>query len=139
MSAKLNLKDLRDFKVLKVLVLETDYYASQTINSYLAWDRRTRVVHLADTIESVVAYVRHADRTEWPDVVVLDALATGTPSELARLVELIENTIPNVLTLVLDRQFNIETIRAVERVGANGYLLRNEIQIRLASAICWAR
>ena len=45
------------FKVLKVLILDTDYYARQAINSYLAWDRRTRVVHLADTLESVVEYM----------------------------------------------------------------------------------
>ena len=38
------------------------------LNSYLAWDRRTRVVHLADTMESVIDYVG-ACRRSWPDVV----------------------------------------------------------------------
>ena len=33
---------------LKVLVMDTDYYALQAINSYLAWDRRTRVTCLAE-------------------------------------------------------------------------------------------
>jgi DNA-binding NarL/FixJ family response regulator len=128
-----------NFRVLKVLVLETDFYARQAINSYLAWDRRTRVVHLADMIDSVVEYVRSVNPTEWPDVVLLDAQAAASPADLARLVELIEDTIPNVMTLVLDRKFNLETVRAIEQAHVNGYLLRNELRIRIASAIWWAR
>lgn len=123
---------------LKVLVLETDFYARQAINSYLAWDRRTRVVHLADTLESVRDYVRAVDRSEWPDVVLLDAQAASTPDELARLVREIEETIPNVMTLVLDRKLNLETLRACAQANVNGYLLRNELRIRVASAIVWA-
>ncbi len=124
---------------LKVLVLETDFYARQAINSYLAWDRRTRVVHLADTLDSVREYVRAVDRSEWPDVVLLDAQAAATPGELARLVHEIEETIPNVMTLVLDRQLNLDTLRACAHANVNGYLLRNELRIRIASAIVWAQ
>ncbi len=124
---------------LKVLVLETDFYARQAINSYLAWDRRTRVVHLADTLDSVREYVRAVDRSEWPDVVLLDAQAAATPDELARLVREIEETIPNVMTLVLDRSLNLDTLRACAQANVNGYLLRNELRIRIASAIVWAQ
>jgi len=124
---------------LKVLILDTDFYARQAINSYLAWDRRTRVVHLANTIDSVVEYVRAVDQSEWPDVVLLDAQAADTPNALARLVRHIEDTIPNVMTLVLDRKLNLKTVRAVEKARVNGYLLRNELRIRIASAICWAQ
>jgi DNA-binding NarL/FixJ family response regulator len=124
---------------LKVLILDTDFYSRQAINSYLAWDRRTRVVHLAETIDSVVQYVRAVNESEWPNVVLLDAMAATTPDELARLVLLLENTIPNVMTLVLDRDLNLDTVRAVEKARANGYLIRNELRIRIASAICWAQ
>ncbi len=123
---------------LKVLILETDFYACQAINSYLAWDRRTRVVHLAETMDSVVDYVRSSPETEWPDVVLLDALAADSPQELAKLVLMLEDTIPDVLTLVLDRRLNLATVRAVEKARANGYLLRDEVRIRIAWAICWA-
>ena len=123
---------------LKVLVLETDFYARQAINSYLAWDRRTRVVHLADSIESAVGYVNAVDPSAWPDVVLLDAQAAATPDELAALVGRLEDTIPDVKTLVLDHKLNLEAVHAVERARANGYLLRNELRIRIASAICWA-
>jgi len=127
------------FKVLKVLVLETDFYARQAINSYFAWDRRTRVVHLAETIDSAVEYVRTVNSTEWPDVVLLDALAAESPADLARLITLIESTIPGVMTLVLDRKLNLDTLRAIEQAHVNGYLLRNELRIRIASAVWWAR
>lgn len=124
---------------LKVLILDTDYYARQAISSYLAWDRRTRVVHLADKIEAVVAYVQTTPQVEWPDVVLLDALAADSPSALAALVKHIENTIPDVMTLVLDRRLNVDTLRAVLHADANGYLLRDEVRIRIAWAIVWAQ
>lgn len=123
---------------LKVLVLETDFYARQAMNSYLAWDRRTRVVHLADSLESVREFVRVADPSEWPNVVVLDAQAARSPAELAEMVRHIEDTVPNVMTLVLDRRLDVDTVRAVEQARVNGYLLRNELRTRLASAIVWA-
>jgi DNA-binding NarL/FixJ family response regulator len=123
---------------LKVLVLETDFYARQAMNSYLAWDRRTRVVHLGDSLESVREYMRVADKSDWPNVVVLDAQAAHTPAELADLIKHLEDTIPQVMTLVLDRQLNLETVHAIEQARVNGYLLRNELRIRLASAIAWA-
>ncbi|RPI97891.1 MAG: DNA-binding response regulator [Chloroflexi bacterium] len=124
---------------LKVLILDSDFYSRQAINSYLAWDRRTRVVHLAETLDSVMAYVNAVDRSQWPDVVLLDSMSADTPDELAQLILLLENTIPKVMTLVLERTLNLDTVRAVEKARANGYLLRNELRIRLASAICWAQ
>jgi DNA-binding NarL/FixJ family response regulator len=124
---------------LKVMVLDTDFYARQAINSYLAWDRRTRVVHLADSMESVMTYVRTTPPVQWPDVVLLDALAAETPDELADLIKHLEGTIPNVMTLVLDRRCRPETARAVARADANGYLIRDELRIRIAWAIVWAQ
>jgi DNA-binding NarL/FixJ family response regulator len=123
---------------LKVLILDTDFYSRQAINSYLAWDRRTRVVHLADTIDSVVTFVQAVDESEWPNVVLLDARAAETPDELARLVLMLEDTIPNVMTLVLAHKLDLDMVRAVGHARANGYLIRNEVRIRIASAICWA-
>lgn len=127
------------FKALKVLILDTDYYARQAINSYLAWDRRTRVVHLADTLESVIRYVESRPEIEWPDVVLLDADAARTPEDLVRLVKRLEETIPNVMTLVLDRTLDLDTVRAVAQANADGYLLRDEVRIHIAWAIVWAQ
>ena len=122
-----------------MLILDTDYYARQAINSYLAWDRRTRVVHLAETMQSVIDYVKRMPEIEWPDVVLLDADAAKTPDDLARLVKQLEETIPEVMTLVLDRELDLETVRAVAQVNADGYLLRDEVRIQIAWAIVWAQ
>ncbi len=124
---------------LRVMVLETDFYARQAINSYLAWDRRTSVVYLADSIDSAIGYVRSVPSTEWPNVVVLDARAADSPDRLAALIERLEETIPQVMTLVLDDAVHLDTIRAIEPAHVNGYLIRNELRIRIASAICWAQ
>lgn len=124
---------------LKVLILDRDFYSRQAINSYLAWDRRTRVVHKTDSIESVQEYVNSVDQTEWPDVVLLDTLTANSTEELADLVQMIEDTIPDVMTLILARKIDLDEIRALEKVRVNGYLLRNEVRIRIASAICWAK
>ncbi len=123
---------------LKVLILDTDYYARQALNSYMAWDRRTRVVQLARSMDQVRHYVNNAPHSEWPDVVLLDAAAANSPAALALLVKHIEDTIPNVMTLVLDRRLNLETVRAVAEVNANGYLLRDEVQVRINWVIVWA-
>src|SRR5690606_8034913 len=119
------------FKVLKVLILDTDYYARQAINSYLAWDRRTRVVHLADTLESVVEYMERTPEIEWPDVVLLDADAAKTPDALAQLIARLEETIPDVMTLVLDRELDLDMVSAVAQANADGYLLRSEVRIHI--------
>lgn len=126
-------------KTLKVLILDTDYYARQAINSYLAWDRRTRVVQLASTLDAVAQYVERTPQVEWPDVVLLDAAAADTPQDLARLIKRLETTIPNVMTLVLDRKLDLDMVRAVAQANADGYLLRDEVRIHIAWAIVWAQ
>jgi DNA-binding NarL/FixJ family response regulator len=88
---------------------------------------------------SVVDYVRNARQTEWPNVVLLDPLAAGQSGELVDLIKHIEGTIPNVMTLVLDRHLDLELVRAAARADANGYLLRDEVRIHIAWAIVWAQ
>lgn len=124
---------------LKVLILDTDFYARHKISSYLARDRRTRVVHLADSLDSVIEYLDRSIKPEWPDVVLLDAQATDDRNELAGLVKHIEDRIKDVMTLVLDRKFSRETAHAIEEARVNGYLLRQEVNVCVASLICWAQ
>ncbi len=58
---------------LRVLLQDTDYYALQAINGYLAWDRRTRVTFMAESLDAMWAYLEHTPAPELPDVIVLDA------------------------------------------------------------------
>ena len=68
---------------LKVLVMDTDYYALQAINSYLAWDRRTRVTCMAESLDEMWAYINRTPLAELPDVVVLDAEQIGGADDAA--------------------------------------------------------
>ena len=63
---------------LKVLVFDTACYALQAINSYLAWDRRTRVTFMTTEIEAFWQYLRESPVAELPDVLVFDADHLGT-------------------------------------------------------------
>jgi hypothetical protein len=59
---------------LKVVVLDSDYYAMQAINSYLAWDRRTRVTFMTTEIDIFWRYLRESPVAELPDVIVMKLL-----------------------------------------------------------------
>ncbi len=126
-------------KNMRVLVLETDFYARKAINSYLAWDRRTRVVLLAETLPQVMRFLETCPPVALPNVALIDARAADSPDELVALIRCIEESIKGVLTLVLDHKLDMDMLRAVVQAGANGYLLRNELRVRVAWAICWAR
>jgi DNA-binding NarL/FixJ family response regulator len=96
------------------------------------------VIHKTDSIESVREYVQVVDQSEWPNVVLLDTQAADSTEALAELVLMIEDTVPRVMTLILARSVDLDVIQAVEPSRVNGYLLRNEVGIRIASVICWA-
>ncbi len=51
---------------LKVLILDSDFYALQSLNSYLAWDRRTRVVAMANSLAQAFDYIRRISEPELP-------------------------------------------------------------------------
>ena len=57
---------------LKVVILDTDFYAMQAINSYLAWDRRTRVTYMSDSLDDLWDYLGRTTEAELPDVVGMD-------------------------------------------------------------------
>src|SRR5258708_12819802 len=73
MNAKINLK---------VLVLDTDFYALESINSYLAWDRRTRVVALTQSMDEALTFLGKVSQAEQPDVILLEAEAFPDPDPL---------------------------------------------------------
>jgi chemotaxis response regulator CheB len=57
---------------IKVLVVDADFYALRALNSYLAWDRRTRVVALTTSVDGALDYINSVAPPEHPDVVLLD-------------------------------------------------------------------
>jgi DNA-binding NarL/FixJ family response regulator len=123
---------------LKVLVLDTDFYALQCLNSYLAWDRRTRVVFLAHTPAEAFEYVGGVSLVEQPDIVLLESEAFADAESLHTAILRFRQTVNNVVVICLAHQPDIERASAAVNAGARAYLLRNEVRLQLVGAICYA-
>jgi DNA-binding NarL/FixJ family response regulator len=123
---------------LKVLVLDTDYYALQAINSYLAWDRRTRVTFLADSAEQLWDYVQKTPLAELPDVVVLDADHLGGAEALTTAITRLREHIHNVMVICLAQTADLPLVEAAASAKARGYLLKGEVRSQIAWAIVFA-
>src|SRR5882724_5830825 len=111
---------------LKVLVMDTDYYALQAINSTLAWDRRTRVTCLAESLDEMWAYISRTPLAELPDVVVLDADGIGADA-LRYHIERMRQKIRDVLVICLARTSDARIVDAAAEAGARGFLLKGEV------------
>jgi DNA-binding NarL/FixJ family response regulator len=123
---------------LKVLVLETDFYALQTINSYLAWDRRTRVVSLSNSVAQATEYLRTAAFAEYPDVILLEVECVPTAEELRTLITSFRQKIRDVSIVCLGRSLDKDRILGAAQAGVSAYFLRNEVGLHLVSGLCLA-
>jgi DNA-binding NarL/FixJ family response regulator len=123
---------------LKVLVMDTDYYALQAINSYLAWDRRTRVTCLAESLDAMWAYINRTPLAELPDVIVLDAEQVGSADAVRYHIERLRQKIKDVIVICLARLPDIRLIEAAADSGARGFLLKSEVRLQIAWAIVYA-
>ncbi len=123
---------------LKVVVLDTDFYSLQSINSYLAWDRRTRVTYLATTPEDVIRYVSRAPEAELPDVIVIDADHLGGPETLVRYIERLRTHAPRAWFMCLAQTVDPALIDAALRARARGFLLKGEVRMQIAGAIVFS-
>ena len=123
---------------LKVLVLDTDYFALQAINSYLAWDRRTRVTCMAESLDEMWDYLKRTPLAELPDVIVLDADQIGGADALRYHVESLRKKIKDVMVICLARIADARLIDIAADAGARGYLLKSEVGMQIAWAIVYA-
>ncbi len=131
MSGVLNLN-------LKVVVMDTDYYALQAINSYLAWDRRTRVTHLANSLDELWTHLRNVSEAELPDVIVLDAEHIGTAADVGRVVDELRHAIPEANVICTAHTLEIQRVEAAAEAHARAYLLKHEVGIQITWAIVHA-
>lgn len=123
---------------LKVLVMDTDFYALQSINGYLAWDRRTRVTNLSENLDEMWAYLRRTPLAELPDVVVLDSDHIGGPEALQQTIRQLSSTIEGVKVLCLAQSPDTRLLEAAAEAGADGFLLKQDLRLQIAWAIVYA-
>lgn len=123
---------------LKVLLLDTDFYALQSINSYLAWDRRTRVTTLVESADEMWRYISRMPDAELPDVIILDADHLGGTGSLRQTIERLRQKIADVIIICLAQFANVSLIEAAVESGARGYLMKGEVRLQIAWAIVYA-
>lgn len=123
---------------LKVVVLDTDFYSLQAINSYLAWDRRTRVTLTTDSPDVMWDYINKLPKAELPDVIVLDANHLGGEHGLRRTIEKLIHSIPGVMVICLAQFVESGLVAASAKAGARAFLLKHEVRLHIAWAICYS-
>lgn len=124
---------------LKVLLMDTDYFALQAINGYLAWDRRTRVTFLAESEAAMWEYLAHTPLAELPDVVVLDADHLGGAGLLRDAIERLRARIDEVTVVCLAQIADPALIEAAAESGAKAFVLKGEVRGQIAWAIVYAQ
>jgi DNA-binding NarL/FixJ family response regulator len=129
MSSKINLK---------VLILDRDFYALESLNSYLGWDRRTRVITLTRTVDEANNYLKTLAEAELPDVILMEAEAPGNPTMMRKAIEQFRKRIKDVMVICLAHTADGERATLAVDAGARGYLLRNEVGLHIVGAICFA-
>ncbi len=122
---------------LKVMICDHDFYGLHAINSYLAWDRRTRVVALTQTVGGIFEWLERRAEAEWPDTMILDTEDIETPDELKSVIMHIRAKIADVKVVVLEHIPRAEFALAAMDGGAVGYLIRNDVGLQIASTIAW--
>ncbi len=119
-------------------MLDTDFYALQAVNSYLAWDRRTRVTYLAESTASMWAYLAELPLAEQPDVVVLDADHVGSAGDLHHLIQTLHEQVPDVMVVCLVQTIDTALVDAAIRAGARAYFLKQDVRLQIAWGIVYA-
>lgn len=123
---------------LKIAVLDRDYYALQAINSYLAWDRRTRVTLMANNLKELWDHLRETAEAELPDVVVIDADHMQYPETLDNVIGRIRGRIPHVMVFCLAQEVEPDLVETAAESGAQAFMLKQEVRLQIAWAIVYA-
>jgi DNA-binding NarL/FixJ family response regulator len=118
--------------------MDTDFYALQSVNGFLAWDRRTRVTNLSEDLEQMWAYINETPLAEQPDVVVLESDHIGGPDALSDTITRLRERISNVMVICLAQTADPALVEAAANAGARGFLLKQEIRLQIAWGIVYA-
>lgn len=132
MLVKLEKPDVR------VVVMEQDFYARQTLISYLGWDRRTRVVDSVDSPSGLLRLMQQPSQL-LPHVILFDVgCAGGEPDRLTGWLEALRPHLDGTRVLCLADRPDRELALAAGDAGAAGYVTRNEVGFSVAWCVVQA-
>lgn len=129
-----NLEDVN----LKVLIMDTDFYALQAVNSYLAWDRRTRVTNLSENVQEMWEHLQSTPLAELPDVVLLESDHLGGAAALRDTIQRLKQQIEDVRIICLAQFADADLADTAAESGAMGFLLKGEVRLQIAWAIVFS-
>ncbi len=121
---------------IKVALMDSDFYALQAIYSYLAWDRRTRVVGMADNPQGLDTWLREAAPAEHPDVTLFEVDWAPNRSALYAALENLTETAGTVLCL--SSHVDMEQLQAAHQAGTGGYLVKGDVRLGIAGAVVYS-
>jgi DNA-binding NarL/FixJ family response regulator len=123
---------------LKVVILDTDFYAAHALNSFLAWDRRTRVTHLAETLKDMWTYINNTPLAELPNIILLEADYIGGPEVLTKTIHDLYKRMPQVRVICMGQEPTVNLVEAAADAGAAGYFLKQDVRLQIAWAIVYS-
>lgn len=123
---------------LNVAVVDSDFYARNAINAYLAWDRRTRVICKAASLEDFWSAWAQGRVRDEPDVVILDASQFAGAAQLAEAISRLRQRFASLMVICLTPFADLDDLYAATEAGAKAYLLKPDTRIHIAWAICHA-
>ncbi|HLA45556.1 MAG TPA: sigma factor-like helix-turn-helix DNA-binding protein [Aggregatilineales bacterium] len=125
-------------KSYKVAVVEADFFAARAIASYLAWDRRTRMIKQLKSIEVLIDYLASTIEAELPDTILLDASILLRPQDVQESLARIK-VLCKAHVIVMSRYPIKEIAQAVYESGGRGYVIREDVGLQVSWMVGWAR
>jgi DNA-binding NarL/FixJ family response regulator len=119
---------------LRVVVYDPDYHAMSMIARCLAWDRRTHVRQICETLPHLRTYLADLNELERPEAIVL----TGDDHDEATTtmtIRWLRAHIPDARVICLVRTATFPFVQQVVDAGAHAILLKNEVGFSLSWAI----
>lgn len=123
---------------LKVVILDTDYYAMQSINGYLAWDRRTRVTYMTTVFDDFWHYMRDTAIAGLPDVLIIDVDHPGDLERVEKMLADLHDFVPHAMIVCLSQTNSPELVEIVAKSTARAFLLKHEVGMQIAWAVVFA-
>jgi len=123
---------------LKVVILDTDFYASHAINSFLAWDRRTRVTHIASSVKDMWSNLNSTPLAELPNIVLLEADHIGGADVLTKTIHELYKRVAQVRVICMGQECTVSLVEAAAEASAAGYFLKQDVGLQIAWGIVYS-
>lgn len=124
---------------LKVLLFDSDVYGLHAIRSYLAWDRRTRVIFSTKKRDDMLDWLTLKPDVEHPNVIILDTSVSDTADNFGKTIEQIYTIAPSMQILVLERIPRLDFAFVTVEMNCEGYFLRNDVGLQIAWSLVWVQ